>query len=532
PDEEGLLWHWGRFYQAAQVLIPPPHSAARPVGLAFHPVASVAPPDHWLTLWIHQGQLHLSVQQEGSLTATAEAPVQGETPVLVTLHGNRVTASYEGQSLLSYELPAAPLGREVALHNASSHAPDEILVTAPNHFQDYPFSSGPTDWYQGKGTWDLTTRWHCDPGWTFLGGTNDPNPVLWTKHAYRGDVVCEFFGALRMDESWVGGPYAYLHPSDINLTLCGDGQTLRQGYSFILAGWNNTRTAILRNGEIVAERSDVLFTNPTTTSAFHHHWFRVRAEKLGDTVRYWVDGQPVLEYRDPEPLAGGRIALWTFHNSLMVARARLWYAQEEQPGGVVRLSACEGTPVQPTPRPAGATEVFNDFETDSGEWTVLDSAPGALLTLDNQTAASGQRSLRITNTTEGGPLTIYPLTSPFRLADWPMLSFDYRLPPEIKLNLYLYTNERWHVVQLTAPGPERSDVTLVGAVALQADHQWHHVEIPLLQLLKAKYPQFKIFQIKQFVFCPPWDSYVRCGIGGNPRGAHFWIDNFRLGPAR
>ena len=63
-----------------------------------------------------------------------------------------------------------------------------------------------------------------------------------------------------------------------------------------------------------------------------------------------------------------------------------------------------------------------------------------------------------------------------------------------------------------------------------ADGKWRRAEIDLESLLKATYPQFKIFQIRELVLSPPWSSYTRCGIGGNGGGTQYWIDNFHIGP--
>ena len=111
--------------------------------------------------------------------------------------------------------------------------------------------------------------------------------------------------------------------------LCGDGENLCSGYAVVLAGDNNTRGKILRKGETVAESAHVVFDNPTTgnLNGFHRHWFHVRTEKMGGRITMYVDGQKVLEYDDPAPLAAGKIGLWSAQgNGMMVARVRVAYA--------------------------------------------------------------------------------------------------------------------------------------------------------------------------------------------------------------
>jgi hypothetical protein len=523
-------WHWGRFYDDATITIPLGQLQGRWLGVLIRPTGAPEAAQSRFALGLLNGQLSLRAHPGVGPDASATGSTQGAGPVSVRIEGNAATVWHAGRQLLTCALTPSATGREIGLENAASSAIDQVTVTS-DHFRDYTFSSAPTDWFAGKGVWDVTSRWPCQPGWAFLGGTGSQNPVLWTKHSYRGDIVAEYYGALRLDEELLGSGNPYVHPSDINMALCGDGKSLGTGYSLVLAGWNNTKTAILRNGKVVAETPNVVFLNPSTRDQFHHHWFRVRGEKLGDRVRFWVDGQLVLEYKDPQPLEGGRVGLWTFHNDLVVGRARLWYAQEEQPGSVVRLPALPAQTIQATPRAADATEIRDDFESEVGEWSVSAEAPGALLELDTHAPAGGKSSLRVTNTEEGGQFTVYPVTTAFRASEWPILSFDYRLTPDLKLNLYLYVNGAWHALRLTADEAEAVGVVPIGSIPnVQADGKWHHAAVDLLALLQAHYPQFKVFQVKELVLCPPWESYTRCGMSGNPRGAQYWIDNFRVGP--
>ncbi|GAH44853.1 unnamed protein product, partial [marine sediment metagenome] len=270
--------------------------------------------------------------------------------------------------------------------------------------------------------------------------------------------------------------------------ICGDGHSLDSGYSFVLGGWKNSKSAILRNGEIVAEAADVVLPTDTGVKLWRG-WSRVRTERLGNRIRFWVDGEPILEYTDPDPLPGGRVALWSFHSGLMLGRVRLWYA-EEQGGSVVRVPGPRSNELEPAERDASVPEIHNDFETDSGEWQMVSSAPGTLLELDADTAAGGRRSLRVTNENEGGPFAVYAVTTRFRIADWPVLSFDYRLSPDVRLNFYFYINARWHALKLTGEHFPWDGVPVMGEVPnVQADGQWHHAEVNLLEPLQQMYPQ-------------------------------------------
>ena len=541
----GEYWHWGEFFDDATVVVPaqaqpnlgvvayisqtlaPLPALAEVQGIVLRGDGASLAQGYAVSLAVVGDQVTARLARNGTEVANGAAPVApAETePLLVTARGDTVSVLQGDREVLAYRDPEPLQGRKVALVGASAAALDQVSVVS-EHSQDYPFCSGPTDWFGGKGLWDVTTRWPCQPGWTFFGGTRDENPVLWTKHRYEGDIVLEFFANVQMD---LPPPPGYSHPSDVNAELCGDGRSLDSGYSFVLAGWNNTKAAILRQGEVVAE-TPWAFVNPISSNPeFHRHWFRVRAERLGNQVRFWVDGKQLLEYTDPDPLPGGRVALWSFHNGLMVGRARLWYA-DERPGGVVRTPPVREAALPPVPR-TSAAEVTNDFEADPGEWQTVSTAPGPYLELDGTTAAAGRQSLKVTNDVEGGPFAVYAVTTPFRLADWSQLSFDYRLPPDVKVNLYLYVNGRWHAVGLTATQEPWDGVPVLSQVpGVEADGEWHHAQVDLLGPLTQMYPLFKAFVVKYVALSAPDESYVRCGLGGNHRGAHFWVDNFRIGP--
>ena len=109
----------------------------------------------------------------------------------------------------------------------------------------------------------------------------------------------------------------YGFASDLNATICADGQNLDSGYSFVLGGWKNKKTAIVRKGQVVAEAA-----KPLLTGNLHRKWWHFRLEKRGGRLRYYVDNSLVLEYTDPAPLDGDRVALWTYRHGMMLARFR------------------------------------------------------------------------------------------------------------------------------------------------------------------------------------------------------------------
>lgn len=288
-------------------------AAVRPVGAG----VEVEYRSHGTTaasLTCRRGGLVLAQEQVGTAPARRVLRVDKVGPSLrVWLDGEPVVAANDGTWLHNSGLDLAVEGAAVDLNR---------IETYSQNLLDYAFSGAPTEWQPQLGVWQVTDRWSCFPGWAWFGGTGHPSPVLWSKRQFYGDQAFEFWAALEMDTSPNRG--GYLHPSDINCTLAGDGRNLCSGYSFIFAGDNNTVTKILRGNLVVAQTDQVRLVNPTTGNMeFHRHWFHIRAVKVGPDLFMAVDGRWVLHWRDPQPLAGGHIAVWTYNNNgILIARAR------------------------------------------------------------------------------------------------------------------------------------------------------------------------------------------------------------------
>jgi len=241
--------------------------------------------------------------------------------LLVEVDGERVLALPDVE-----RLP----GLRAAVHSRGVALPVAALTASGTHAIDDVFDRAPVRWVQGQGEWGVTSRWSCQPRWTWIVGTAHGNPILWTKRAVGGDFVLEAFVCNRMDL-----PGGYSHPGNLNVTVCGDGRSLSSGYTMVYGGWRNTASGFFRNGKPCVPRNAEAFIRANRDAYlqdFHRHWFHIRVERTGSRLRHLVDGELISEYDDPEPLPGGRIALWTYsrprRGGLVVARARLWYERE------------------------------------------------------------------------------------------------------------------------------------------------------------------------------------------------------------
>ncbi len=208
-------------------------------------------------------------------------------------------------------------------------------AVAPQLF-DYTFASAPCDWTPTGGLWQVSNRYACDPSWSFFGGHSRGLACLWNKRRFAGDLLFEVYAAFTY-----GLPYTETvwleRPSDLCLTICGDGQSPASGYSFIFGSEDGRVTLLKRREVTLASTEEPRFLPPSFSDgrpdreAMHWRWWRLEARRQGGRLEFWIDGMKALEADDPEPLEGGQVALWTVHNGLVVSRARIAAAEVEPP---------------------------------------------------------------------------------------------------------------------------------------------------------------------------------------------------------
>ncbi|HPD15358.1 MAG TPA: hypothetical protein PLE19_10425 [Planctomycetota bacterium] len=233
--------------------------------------------------------------------------------------GNYIMASVNDEPLLAAKDPQPLPGCRAAFAAHNLPIPRQDVVVFSDTVKVYTFSRASSDWRPAAGTWEISNRWECDPRWSFFSGVPDASSLaaIWNKNAFDGDVSVEFAVGPKMDTSKGGTAYKYTR--DFNVTICADGQDLSSGYSFLYGGWDNKETAITRGNTVVARCDSVI----PRSSGIHRRWFYLKAEKRGNTLNFFVDGVRVLTYKDPDPLPGNRVGIWTWGNGIMVSRVRI-----------------------------------------------------------------------------------------------------------------------------------------------------------------------------------------------------------------
>jgi hypothetical protein len=488
-----------------------------------------------------KSNLKLTLARDNTILKTAQIDLKNleitdanPAKIKIDLEGEAILVSFGETPVLSYlpEAGSTPSGTRLAARGTGAFIlPVKDLRAVSAGRDDYTFNEAPTDWYAPSGEWSIFSRWPCYSDWSFFGGKGH-SPVLWSKREYSGDIIAEMYVHPQMS---LPKELGYAHPGDLNLTLCGDGKNLSSGYSFVLAGWSNTRTAILKNSSVVAENTSDNAWFPQAinhNSAFHRRWYYVRAEarravqdgKNGVRLKFFVDEKLMAEYFDPHPLetlARGRVAFWTLDGAMMIARAKI---ENENPGArFLPAGLPDAMRSTPGPTSGGESLIARPFVADGAPTALVENAGGIF---------------KITNPTGGGQFAIILQRATgndaWRIGSEAKFSADFSIPRETKIDLYFTLDGVRHLVELT--GAQRADarVKKLGDAALAAGVEedgkvWRRVSFALGAALKKRYPQRENFVIEKIeIGALHGDEYRWQGLPGNALGASYEIKNAKF----
>lgn len=410
-----------------------------------------------------------------------------------------------------------------------------------NHVHDYTFADAPTDWTVDTGLWEITSRWTCSPQWSWFGGfETDGIASVWSKRQFEGDISVEAYMGFKMGVAQ--GTGSYRNPSDMNITICGDGANLDSGYSFIYGGELNSATRIVRGTKVLAETREDAALLPVfedgypSTYEFHRKWWGLRVRKTGDLLQLYVDDKLMCEARDPDPLPGGRVAIWARDNGLIVSRVKIYFERERVPRDPTPTEHLAVVPVeQVAPREVALTlpdhpAIEDDFETDLGSWRNRNGAQGATLTLAAPGADGRGHCLKLINTHAGGQFSATIYQGRLDVRELPQLSFDYRLPVDAKLNLYLTVGEQLYEIVFCGRSDPSPMAQILGTIeGVQADGEWHHASFDLVGQLERRVGVAGTTVARDLFIGNLNDGgYLDAGFGGNHAGTSVCIDNFRL----
>ena len=441
--------------------------------------------------------------------ATAAGVQVGD--VVVGIDGARVTDVDSMRAAVGAVKPGARVRVEVlrATRDSSGLNWENVSASTPA-LLDYSFTSAPTDWRAARGRWEVAERWTCSPQWSFFSGQNSDAPLLWSRFQTKGDWTLEAYLATPMDLS-----RGERSPSDLNITVGGDGKDISSGYSFGFATDHRAHNTIWRGDQVALEKP---FEMPPGAGETHQDWFYVRLERrqIGASVRFkWsVNGRELATYTDANPLPdGGHLAFWSLNGGLSIARMRLWNS------GLVA----------PQTEQWNAAPAAREISNALGNWSVRGAGEGVSARLQtigatNANGADKAPVLRITNPQSGGDWTTYVTRQSFVPALHPTLEWDYKMPGDVKLNLYAKIDGQWREI-VWSGGKSDDGTPTLGAIDAVADGQWHRASFDLLAALRAAGLGQKT--VEALAFAAPDQGYLRAGIGGNPLGASWELREFR-----
>jgi len=538
------LWHKGDFFGDHEVALIFRNLKPRAGTAQAILCGDLADPESGYVLRLHheadQPTLGLELARQGVTVAQAQVELVGDQSPVLTFgrRGRAVVVQAGSRTILQLVDPEPLTGTKLGLVRGLPVDFGDVRVRG-RQLYDYTFSSAPTDWFVQSGRWAIADRWKCFPGWAWFSGRSDKLALIWNKRRFAGDLSLELYGAVQMDSPQA--PH-YLHPADLNVTICGNGRDVGSGYSFVFGGWGNQATAILREGQVVrTSRNPAHLFRIGGNELFHRRWFYLKIEKFGGEIRYYLDNALIAEYHDDDPLPGGQIALWTWDNGMMYARVKIYYEREEPFSPFVPEDQYEPlTPVAPTlPRIVLTSEThpatFTDFEGPLDGWQRPSEEPYVRLATRGEGPYG--HSLQVENRRSGGffgvqvPMAQVDLTKRF------LLSFDYRLDPTARINFHLQVNDRPYTIPFTGPRSQAHQGTLLPPIPeVIADGSWHHAEYNLLEALRKFSSNENLWLQNFFIGNTSNEDYLFAGFhadregnpGGNEAGCSYALDNFCL----
>ncbi|MCC7491224.1 MAG: hypothetical protein IT204_02705 [Fimbriimonadaceae bacterium] len=572
-----VYWHKGDFYRAYRITLPAKASCALLLNAAV---------EHWLppadNLVTAPGvtkistvenkvdcgdgyALHVVVGPPGRLVllrqgvVVQEAALPEGTESLTVAHDGGVTWVQGGDDdLLVYHDPQPLTGPRVALRVAGNDVLYQVKCRREGII-DEVFERAPADWVQ-QGNWEITNRFSCTPTWSHMAALERKGlGALWHKAAFPGNVTIEYYAGMRMQSDYA---MIYPRPGDFNTSFGCRPFSFESGISLLPgawdADWSSVWTRYVQGGQTLLQTDRPLVPRTREDSGqryipvpyisagrdVHGAWYYVKSRYLDGHLEGYFDNVKVLEGDGPA-VPGDRVAIWTQDNQVVVARIRITYLDKQIPKRLVDEEAVEpesgGAPALLASAAAPALSCTFDSGTDG--WQTRDKWRGVLL---QQGSAGGRQYLVARNTLPGdGFEALAPLPEAgVDLSRAGLLRFDYRLPAETKINLYLKLKSgKRLVVPLTGEVANSPVVPVLARPKIVADGAWHtavvHLGValrqelaggdwPALLVTAAPAPAEKRPLLTELAFGNQHEGYLLAGFGGNPRGAWYAIDNLTL----
>lgn len=270
------------------------------------------------------------------------------TGYTVHAEGRWIWVTSADDLLLQQALPAPITGRRLRIEGFTSAQLANSLVQRYN-VKDCLFRESLHEWTANGGRWEVVNRFNCDPRWSHMDGESTNGiAALWSKYTLKGDFCVELY---------VGSRHAFeQNCGDYNLTVLNTDTTPSQGYTVTCSGWDydlsRLYTTLYRNGRVLTQSDAYCAPRlregnkrkarlPLVSDGrdVHGAWYYIKFRRAGNRLEYSFDNSPVFSFTDPAPLTNGSLGIWTYLNSMVVARVK------------IAAEALEVKPVRFTPVP-------------------------------------------------------------------------------------------------------------------------------------------------------------------------------------
>jgi len=537
-DEEGLLWHKSDFFGRFRLHMPLVSGAGIHLGVPASQTNGayiVEVEDRKLSL--SDGRRELKAVE----TADDSFDVHYESYWLWVTSG--------GKPLFKCQLPGPLAGSRIRI---SGFTLEDLTGSYALRYKvkDYLFTETPSDWIANGGEWQVLNRFRCAPRWSHMSGQSTNGlAAMWTKHRYKGDFCAELYVGTRGT-----GRHAYQHCGDWNATMMSRHTTPSSGYTVTCTAWDfdlsQRYTTLYREGE-VWERSDV-YTGPrhrsgnkrkrhhplvTKGRGVHGAWYYIKLRRIGKRVEYYFDNELIFSRDDEDPIDEGLFGLWTFMNSIVVARVKV-AAESIVPQALAF-----------DPLPAGKAEAERAF-LSTREWSINDTV--GFCRMSEQKDKNGEPYVTVTNTLGGGRMyarRTSPATPCSQIAGWtflvkrtPKACFNFHYSVGMQNSYGTYKPEKRFFHRLSGTGFSKGEFKMSGHTSVPplpgGRPDWHRqgewtqvtVWLPTMGMGRFTWSQDLAARVEGFGNLQP--SYVAQGLTGNGPGESYAIKGFAKIPYR
>jgi hypothetical protein len=301
-----------------------------------------------------------------------------------------------------------------------SPRPEHHMIRCANLVNEF-FEEAPTDWAWVDGRFRMDIRWACQNQWNFMACDSTEVPYMTSRRLFEGDQEHEFYMSLRPLIDRAVGWYVR---RDISFSFCTDGRNPMSGYAVVLGAENNTKSMLLRKGEVVAVTPKFLVPGGVAIQNVHWKWWNFEVHKYGKKITVLLDDKVMFEYEDPEPIEGGHVGFWSVRNGFTMSR---YIGKAERIG-----------------YDSDVLYVGNDTRSDDWQPLLRDS-----VTL---TAENGERHTRVTPTVGAGRQAVrHIFDPPVDIATKSTLTLPLEIAESAKLNVYAQISGVPYVIPLTSP---------------------------------------------------------------------------------